>query len=1386
MYTMKRTMCLQNFTEKCFGIIQLCSIVNTIYNDTISPGKDCKTSIEGLGYTGNLSITVNGRECQRWDSQIPHSYSYTKYFQGNVSMHENYCRNSKTSGSEGPWCYTMDINTRWEYCDIPICECKSTAKGSEYRGKISHTASGKECLRWDLSYEFMYPTNENSSLHENYCRNLKGVKDMPWCITESSAVHWEYCNIPLCFRKKDCKDTEQGMEYEGTLDRTREGISCQRWDSTYPHVPNRKLKFERSTMSAQENYCRNPDGASEPWCYTVDPDIRWQYCHVPFCLNATLQCYFAKGFCDVKQLNDVSMRWELREAGMVFRKNSSTERLFPTMAFPTLLPMKTGSCLELKYKSKGFQLMIATASQNLTILSESSEFKTAKVNIRPQPGNYQLFISPIPMSPYGSISVIEYLSVQDEPCKDCFACLGDGLCIENQGFCDMSKDCPDYSDEKNCALECYHEGKYIGFRKEAKSLRRCIETLLKTCTPAPELFGADLPGCFVSNHLEWEFCSIPECGSGSLNCDFNSDLCDWKEMQTGMKWKLQTSESSGERFAFSGGNIKFNGSMENKSVLYSAIQPASSDLGCITVTYSGTNIHFKVFITNGTIEDPSDLVFHQRNVDTNHFVSTSFQTPTDTPYMVIIVVDFLQKTPGIIRLSKTIYEKGICKDKSPCQKTEFQCDDGSCINVDQFCNKDIDCPTGEDEQSCQSSQPVCLLPKCSLPCPPTCKCRGAIFKCSTLTNVPKEARVLDLSSHTFQMWKLTNFSFLIHLNISRCFIKDDSLSNLGNHLQSYNLQNLDLAFNKIRYLQKKMFDGLPNLRYLNVSNNKMKILYLDFIEEVQKLRYLTIKNSGIEIIYGKTMNNQFNVSLEELDLRNNNIKEIKPKSLHWLGSLSKIILSNNSITNTDNYFSSSMETLFELDLSCNSIKRITNSMFSGLGRLRKLNLERNKIDRLGDFSFSTLVSLITLNLASNEIEMISRMAMENMRLLKKLNLTGNKLKTLPPTRFVALESLQILDLSDNGMRTLKFDAFKRLGEVKFLYIQNNELTVSKTMFQGLCNLEWLWTDSYIICCAKPLTVNDSNCISPRDRISSCEQLINVGFLAQMIWYMALFSLAGNLYVIYYRIRSTIDRSTTSPGMFILNLSISDFLMGLYLFIIAIADLEYRNIYGFNDENWRSSTMCNVAGLLATISSEASVLFIFLITFERFIAIKFPFSSGLLRKKKLNIGIALIVWITTIALAAVPLSIYPDFYSRSTVCISLPLTAERVHGWEYSTFVFIGFNLVILIAIVLGQILIFLEVRRIGKCVPRDTMKREISVFKSLSYVVLSDTCCWIPIILIGLLAHGGVTISSDAYAWVVVLVLPINAAFNPFIYTFSMIYKKQVCGQFLVTLNLFT
>ncbi len=38
----------------------------------------------------------------------------------------NYCRNPDAKPG-GPWCYTTDHNTPWEYCDIPYC---ASASGS--------------------------------------------------------------------------------------------------------------------------------------------------------------------------------------------------------------------------------------------------------------------------------------------------------------------------------------------------------------------------------------------------------------------------------------------------------------------------------------------------------------------------------------------------------------------------------------------------------------------------------------------------------------------------------------------------------------------------------------------------------------------------------------------------------------------------------------------------------------------------------------------------------------------------------------------------------------------------------------------------------------------------------------------------------------------------------------------------------------------------------------------------------------------------------------------------------------------------------------------------------------------------------------------------------
>ena len=75
-------------------------------------------------YTGSMSVTKGGIQCQRWDSQYPHSHEFDEDemypFDGTTTAAENYCRDPDDSSI--PWCFTVDIGKRWENCDIPLCD----------------------------------------------------------------------------------------------------------------------------------------------------------------------------------------------------------------------------------------------------------------------------------------------------------------------------------------------------------------------------------------------------------------------------------------------------------------------------------------------------------------------------------------------------------------------------------------------------------------------------------------------------------------------------------------------------------------------------------------------------------------------------------------------------------------------------------------------------------------------------------------------------------------------------------------------------------------------------------------------------------------------------------------------------------------------------------------------------------------------------------------------------------------------------------------------------------------------------------------------------------------------------------------------------------------
>jgi hypothetical protein len=55
-------------------------------------------------------------------------------FDEGIDAAKNYCRNPG-GVLDGPWCYTTDPDTRWEYCDMPYCGLKGKGREREGRGK---------------------------------------------------------------------------------------------------------------------------------------------------------------------------------------------------------------------------------------------------------------------------------------------------------------------------------------------------------------------------------------------------------------------------------------------------------------------------------------------------------------------------------------------------------------------------------------------------------------------------------------------------------------------------------------------------------------------------------------------------------------------------------------------------------------------------------------------------------------------------------------------------------------------------------------------------------------------------------------------------------------------------------------------------------------------------------------------------------------------------------------------------------------------------------------------------------------------------------------------------------------------------------------------------
>ena len=353
----------------------------------------------------------------------------------------------------------------------------------------------------------------------------------------------------------------------------------------------------------------------------------------------------------------------------------------------------------------------------------------------------------------------------------------------------------------------------------------------------------------------------------------------------------------------------------------------------------------------------------------------------------------------------------------------------------------------------------------------------------------------------------------------------------------YNLIGLFLGMNNIRFLEKELFNDLNGLIFLDISNNKITYLSQSVFNGLVGLKYFTI--------------------------RNNNLQSLPTDLFHDLRSLERLDVGKNSIQHFDKLWMANMRKLLVLVLNYNKIISLPVNLLSGLNKLLVLNLNFNKLISLEPYSFQDLQRLVKLSITNNDIKELQANIFQGLVRLQILFIRFNRIASLNFEVFSDTPSLLVIDLSGNRLREIH-SIINPILHVNLLDLRHNYLTeVSKNSFANLSILTEVLVNQQEICECYIHTHVNCTATEERSPYLTCERLLSNQGLAVMIWIIGVNALVGNGFVLVLKQISI--KTSKVQDIFLTNLALPDLLMGVYMLIIASADVYFREYFPMQGE-----------------------------------------------------------------------------------------------------------------------------------------------------------------------------------------------------------------------------
>ncbi|CAK9301640.1 unnamed protein product [Gordionus sp. m RMFG-2023] len=313
---------------------------------------------------------------------------------------------------------------------------------------------------------------------------------------------------------------------------------------------------------------------------------------------------------------------------------------------------------------------------------------------------------------------------------------------------------------------------------------------------------------------------------------------------------------------------------------------------------------------------------------------------------------------------------------------------------------------------------------------------------------------LQISSPNVRAFPITSLGHFIRLKT--LIIKSAVLSDVGaKSNDSYhstgnippNLYELQLIGDSLETVPK--FSVVTNqVKKFTLSSLALVRIYNDdFENNFSSLEELFIINCNISYIHYFAFK-PLSTTLVHLDLQNNRLRNLDPRTFQNLNKLRVINLSGNDLVHILDGCFNNMPSLEFISLKYNRISSIglilTNSSsvktwlmksnslgdvpknaLAKLPNIETLDLSRNFIAKLKKFSFENNKKLVSLDLSSNHLYLLEPNSFKGLEdSLHDLKIFHNRISYIAPAVLKDLKKLSLFDLSYNNLTSLSVELFE--------------------------------------------------------------------------------------------------------------------------------------------------------------------------------------------------------------------------------------------------------------------------------------------------------------------------------------------------------------------------